>query len=167
MNVKSTALNVFTIAASASVALFLAGCDKPAAGPGTGAKGDSHTTHDGHDDHDGHDHAHEGGHSHDKDVGLGEAKAGPFTVTASSAGPVKAGEEGHFTIHVTGAEPVAVRAWIGAESGAGSIKSKGETEEHGFHVHADAPDPIPAGAKLWVEVEETGGAVHVASFELK
>jgi hypothetical protein len=48
---------------------------------------------------------------------------------------------------------VGVRFWIGTQDAKGSIKAKAE--------------PMPAGSKLLVEVEDVKGARSIASFELK
>jgi hypothetical protein len=50
------------------------------------------------------------------------------------------------------------------------VKALGENEHADepthYHAHAEIPDPMPAGAALWVEVEDTAGAMHTASFPL-
>jgi hypothetical protein len=110
---------------------------------------------------------HEGG-----PLALGEAAAGPYTIKAGrDAGPLKPGGEGHIDVDVTGAPFAAVRVWIGAADGKGSMKGKGEVEfadrPNHRHAHAEVPDPLAPDAKLYVEVEAADGAKHVASFDLK
>jgi len=153
------------VSVMAAACYFTAACEKkPAADKGkTPAKAD-------HD----HDHDHDHGHGHDdhdhaKDIALGTATAGGFEIKASIAETVKAGAEAHISVTVTGGttQVSVVRVWIGSEDAKGSVKEKADKEEHGFHGHATAPDPLPAGSKLWVEVEDDKGAKHPASFDLK
>lgn len=48
------------------------------------------------------------------------------------------------------------------------MKAKAELEHTtNWHTHAEVPNPLPAGAKLWVEIEAEGGAKYVVSFDLK
>ena len=61
----------------------------------------------------------------------------------------------------------AVRFWIGAEDAKGSVKAKAELEKDNWHTHAEIPSPMPAGSKLWVEVETDKGERTVVGFELK
>lgn len=118
------------------------------------------------DDH-GHDHDHD--HAHGDAVKLGTATIAGFTVTASMEGAVKAGEEAHVDLSITGGTgtPKGVRVWIGTEDGAGSVKSLAERGDHGYHAHAEAPNPLPEGSKLWVSIDDEQGVTHMGSFELK
>lgn len=132
------------------------------------------------------DHAHDaaGGHAptttsaegHDGPVvALGTAAAGSFAVTATRAqGAVEAGKDSPIYVVVVPAAPAktsAVRFWIGTADAKGSVKAKAEVENAAepnlWHTHAEVPDPLPADAKLWVEVEAEGGAKSTASFDLK
>ena len=56
-----------------------------------------------------------------------------------------------------GTRPVAIRVWVGDESGVGSIKTK--THSHGstYHAHATAPATIPANCAVWIEVQAANG----------
>lgn len=154
----------------AALALGLVACDKK----GDGAKatpaagGNTTGTHDDHD-HDDHDHDHEGDdHDHEGEKSLGAVVAGGYEVEALVAGEVKAGEEAHVTVKVEGGEGTvaAVRVWVGAEDAAGSIKAKGETEEHGYHAHVEVPTNLSATDRLWVELEKEDGATVAVSFAL-
>jgi len=50
-----------------------------------------------------------------------------------------------------------VRAWIGVESGQGSMKGRLTKEtERIVHGHIEVPDPIPASSKCWIEIEANG-----------
>jgi hypothetical protein len=85
---------------------------------------------------------------------------------------VKAGGEAPIDVWVTGGPKVAaVRFWIGTEDAKGSLKAKAVIENadqpNHWHTHAEIPDPLPAGSKLWVEIEAEGGAKSVISFDLK
>jgi hypothetical protein len=86
---------------------------------------------------------------------------------------ILAGGDAPIDVWVTGgtAKVVGVRFWIGTEDAKGSIKAKAEiefpAEPNHWHTHAEIPDPMPAGSKLWVEVEDDKGGRSVASFDLK
>ena len=41
------------------------------------------------------------------------------------------------------------------------------TGHNRWHTHVEIPDPIPAGTKLWVEIEAEGGTKGVCSFDPK
>jgi hypothetical protein len=150
----------------------LTGCEekKPAATP---AKADDH----------GHDHGPSGEHAAPKAghggavIALGEQTIGAFSAKATrDEGQIVAGKDAPIDVTVTptaGAtdKPVAVRFWIGTQDAKGSVKAKAEIENpqepNRWHVHAEIPSPIPAGSKLWVEIEDDKGATIVGSFDLK
>ena len=74
-------------------------------------------------------------------------------------GDVTAGKEAFFDVVFAAGKPVpsTVRAWIGAESGEGSVKAKlGKEGDRALHGHVEVPSPIPGGSKLWIEIEEGG-----------
>ena len=57
---------------------------------------------------------------------------------------------------------------IGIESGVGSAKAKASEETpDNWHTHAEVPNPIPAGAKFWAEVEPATGEKFTVSFTMK
>ena len=130
-------------------------------------------------DKDGHKHA-DGDHKHDhkKDgkeeehkgekKDLGKLKVGTYEVQVTQVGDVKAGEEAIFVIKPKGeGEPKAVRAWVGVETGQGSIKTKAEEEKEGeWHAHHKVSKPMPAKSKLWIELETAAGKPK-AAFDLK
>jgi len=64
-----------------------------------------------------------------------------------------------------GTRPVAIRVWVGDESGVGSIKTK--THSHGstYHAHATAPATIPADCAIWIEVQTPSGAKESGKIE--
>jgi len=161
-----------------ALAMALTACDKksespakPATNSGGHAAGDGHDhkTGDGHDHKDGDDHDHKDGHGHGPKTELGNQSAGGMTIAAAREGDVTPGGEATFDINVTGGagKPAAVRVWVGTQDGKGSIKGKAEAEGGGWHAHAEVPKPLPAGSKLWVEVETAKGEKHVVGFDLK
>lgn len=143
----------------------LTGCEKksepapsrPAAGTTSPAKADDHAHNDG------------DGHHHGVTIQLGEQIAGGFNVKASRDGAVTPGKDAAIDVWVTGgtSKVTAVRFWIGTQDGKGSVKAKAELEKDNWHTHAEVPNPLPQGSKLWVEVEDDKGAKSVVGFELK
>jgi hypothetical protein len=162
----------------------MSGCEekKPApnttaAKPATSAKADDH----GHDHGPGGEHAPakpaQAGHG-GKVIALGEQTIGGFMAVATrDEGKIEAGKDAPIDVTVTPAagstaKAVAVRFWIGTEDGKGSAKAKAEIEDpkgapNRWHTHAEIPNPIPAGSKLWVEIESDKGVKSVMGFELK
>jgi hypothetical protein len=101
------------------------------------------------------DHGH--GTAHD----LGSMTIGAHTFQLVQEGAVEPGNETALTLTFAKDKPLpgTVRAWIGVESGEGSKKEKvGKDSDapNGLHGHVDAPKPIPAGSKIWIEIEENG-----------
>jgi hypothetical protein len=148
-----------------AVASPLSGCEKkseptkPATSEATPTKPAG--SHDGHD--------HDNDHDHGATTQLGEQSAGGFTIKASRDAEIVAGTDAVIDAWVTGGtdKVVAVRFWIGTQDAKGSVKSKGEFEKDHWHTHAEIPSPLPAGSKLWVEVETNKGEKLVAGFDLK
>lgn len=165
------------IAAIAAIALLapLSACEKAPA-PSPGAETHSAATHN--HDHD-HDHADHAGHDHGhgEPIPLGETAAGPYRVRAArDRGELAPGGDAAIDVWIEpaadGAPRVAaVRLWIGAEDAAGSIKARAEIENPAnpaqWHTHAELPDPLPEGSRLWIEIEDDSGATTLASFDLK
>ena len=74
-------------------------------------------------------------------------------------GEIEAGKEGAVEVAFnTSKERIStVRAWIGVESGVGSMKGKMQIEgDTMMHGHIEVPDSIPAGSKLWLTFELDG-----------
>ena len=163
--------------------LTLTGCD--GSSPDSGSSGNiEHAAGDGHDhdhdgddhegeDHAGHDHGDQDDHDHgdhgdhgdhdDHDHGdeheLGSVTIDGAQFDVSISGEIEPNAEAHIDLVQTGGPtPVAVRLWIGIESGAGSLKSKADGHDNHFHGHAEVPAQIPAGAALWIEVESASGS---------
>jgi hypothetical protein len=111
----------------------------------------------GHDHGPGADHAHgtPAAGTHD----LGTVTVAEYALKVTQTSPVTAGKEADFALTLAGGtgEPKAIRLWIGVESAEGSTKVR--THKHGskMEAHVEVPNPIPAGAKLWIEVETTEG----------
>ncbi len=110
-------------------------------------------------------------------IDLGTATIGGFSAKVTrDQGDIVAGKDAPIDVTVTPAagtqtKVAAVRFWIGIEDGSGSVKAKSEIENpaepNRWHTHAEIPDPLPPGSKLWVEVEDDSGTRNVASFDLK
>ncbi len=153
----------------------LSGCEdkKPVAKTTTPAKADDH----------GHDHGPGGEHVAPKAghggavIALGEQTIGSFAAKASrDEGQIVAGKDAPIDVTITpvsGAttKAAAVRFWIGSQDAKGSVKAKAEIEDpknpNRWHVHAEIPNPLPAGSKLWVEIEDDKGGSSVGGFDLK
>ena len=104
---------------------------------------------------------------HGATTALGEKTAGVYVIKASRDGDVTPGKDVPIDVWVTGAGKVAaVRFWIGTEDAKGSLKAKAELEKDNWHTHAEVPNPLPVGSKLWVEIESDTGAKTRAGFEL-
>lgn len=77
-------------------------------------------------------------------------------------------EDGHFNIKiVSGGEVKAVRIWVGAQDPGDTMVSKTEPEFDYHHGHVEMPDPIPADAALWIEIETPAGESVIGSTPLK
>jgi len=137
----------------------------------------------GHKEGDGHDHAKpaaaapaggagkaggdHGDHGHGEGGALGTVSIGAWTVKVG--GEIKAGSEAHLDIELSGnaATPAAVRVWIGSQDGKGSMKQKADGSGKEYHAHADVPNPIPADAKLWIEIDDGKGGKSVGGIPIK
>lgn len=112
-----------------------------------------------------------------KVIALGEGVYGPYRVKATrDEGDIKPGGDAPIDVWVDPADAsapkvVAVRFWVGPADAQGSARAKAEIEDpkdpNRWHTHADVPNPLPPGSKLWVEIEDEKGARTVASFDLK
>ncbi|MGD9692938.1 MAG: hypothetical protein AB7G17_04920 [Phycisphaerales bacterium] len=109
-------------------------------------------------------------------IQLGTSTVGPFNVHATrDQGDIIAGKDVPIDLTITptagaAAKVTAVRFWIGTHDAKGSVKAKAAIENPAepdrWHTHAEVPNPIPAGAKLWVEIEHDKGETSTGSFEL-
>jgi hypothetical protein len=64
---------------------------------------------------------------------------------------------GHYNIKVSDGEVKAVRGWVGPEDASGVMVVKTEIENDYHHGHFEVPNPVPADAKLWIEIESPTG----------
>lgn len=90
---------------------------------------------------------------------LGSLTIGAHTFTVTQFGDVTPGKEGAIELGFPAGKPLPaiVRVWVGVESGEGSLKQKcGKEGDHGLHGHVDVPKTLPAGSKIWIEVDENG-----------
>ncbi|MCL4743307.1 MAG: hypothetical protein KJZ54_14015 [Phycisphaerales bacterium] len=170
----TTAFVVVFVALASSIAVLPA-CEekKPAATPAAPANADDH----GHDHGPGGEHAAPTAGHGGPVIALGEQTIGTFDVKATrDEGQIVAGKDAPIDVTVTpvaGSTPTAaaVRFWIGTEDGKGSVKAKADIENpaepNRWHTHAEIPNPLPEGSKLWVEIETDSGEVVVGSFDLK
>jgi hypothetical protein len=97
--------------------------------------------------------------AHGKEQPLGPLTVGAHTFEVVQEGDVVAGKEAFFDLHLAKDQPApaVVRGWLGVESGEGSMKARfGKEGDHGLHAHIDTPKVLPAGSKLWIEVEHDG-----------
>lgn len=128
-------------------------------------KDDAHKDHKHEKDGAHKDHGHEG-----EPVVVGKGKAGDYEIEVTQIGKVEKGE-GVLEVKVGGLAKGAatVRAWAGDAEAKGAVKAKGTyiADEDAFDIHVETADPLPAGAKWWIEVEPTGGKAVTASFDIK
>jgi hypothetical protein len=98
-------------------------------------------------------------HHHEAGPSLGTLKIGDYEIEALQQGKIDAGKECVFEIKIIkGApEPKAIRAWIGVETGRGSMKAKSHKHGDEISIHCEVPDPVPEGSKLWIELETDAG----------
>ena len=168
-------LPCLSIACASIAVAAAAGCDRAEPGASNDAKASATAAKQV----DGHGHAHGAGghdHSHDHDAPtdthagpkhpLGTAKVGGFEVAVTQVGAVRPGEGATFEIRPAGAgEITAVRAWVGVEFGQGSVKAKAPRRGDFYDADLEVPAQLPAGCKVWVEIETPAGKAATA-FEL-
>ncbi len=110
-------------------------------------------------------------------IQLGSSTIGPFDVKATrDEGQIVAGKDAPIDVTVSptsggAAKATAVRFWIGTEDARGSVKARADIENpaepNRWHTHAEIPSPMPAGSKLWVEIEDDKGQRHTGAFDLR
>jgi hypothetical protein len=117
------------------------------------------------------DHSQASSGAHGATTELGTQTIGGWTVRASRDGEIVAGKDAPIDAFLSGGtgKIAAVRFWIGAADAAGSVKARAEIEgqPNHWHTHAEVPNPIPAGSKLWVEIEIEDHTTQSGSFDLK
>ena len=90
---------------------------------------------------------------------LGSMTVGAHTFEITQFGDVAAGKEAVFELGFPQGKalPGTVRGWIGTEAGEGSRKNKFDKEgDAALHAHLEVPATLPAGSKLWIEIEDGG-----------
>lgn len=107
-------------------------------------------------------------------VDLGTVSLGTTQVhTTRDQGAVTAGGEVPIDATITGATAKisAVRFWIGTKDGKDSMRAKADIEDpkdpNRWHTHVEVPNPIPAGAQVWVEIHLESNEKLTAAFDLK
>lgn len=93
---------------------------------------------------------------HGEPHALGDVTVGAHTFRVVRHGDVEPGHDLALSLEVAGTGPLpeTVRAWIGVESGQGSMKARLAKEERSLHEHVEVPKSIPVGSRLWIEVEQ-------------
>jgi hypothetical protein len=93
----------------------------------------------------------------------------PVTIGAYTVQPMyeEELEDGHFNLRISGGEVAAVREWVGPEDASGVMVVKTEIERDYHHGHVEMPNPIPADARLWIEIEAPSGELVKGSTPLK
>jgi len=119
-----------------------------------------------HDHDDGHEHADDHGHGEHKDLGTTTVAELKFQVF--QMGKVE-GKEGVFEVALDKGSkaPEALRAWVGVSSAEGSVKMRAEGKGPVYDLHVELPNPMPAKAQFWVEVQPAGGKKQKAAFDIK
>lgn len=123
------------------------------------------------------DHMHADDHHHGPTTELGEQTVtdqagGNWTVRANREGDVTPGGDIPIDVWITPAQGnaakiTAVRFWVGIKSGRGSMKAKADLEKDNWHTHADIPNPLPEGSRLWIEFETDAAQTIQVEFDLK
>jgi len=176
---RFTRASAAALFAAAAVLFALSGCN------GSSSSDDDHDHADGTHTHadgtvhkDGDDHDDDaaggggadtggGGHAHDE-VSLGTVTIGDLEVElAQGHGGVAPGKECHLVVKLPYNDHGAtiVRAWIGTSDRLASIVGRGTyaASHDDYDIHATAPDPLPAGAQWWIEIEKPDGSTLTGS----
>lgn len=142
----------FTAATVAIVAMFLQGCSQP----GTNTADDAPTPPVPAD-------APEKG----KEAGV-KTDLSPIVLGAYTVNPYYLDDlaQGRINFNVAGGEVKAVRTWIGDEAATGALVIKAPWEDTHYCGDQEVPNPLPAGASLWVELETSGGELLKGSAPL-
>ncbi len=145
--------------ATALLAWTVAACGEDAAPAGGAGSGGGNGASAGEKDH----------HGTGVVTALGEQTVAGMNVRASRDGAGALGVEAPIDVWVNGgtAGLAAARFWIGTEDAKGSVKAKAVIEADKWHTHAEVPNPLPSGSRLWVELETAAGAKHLIGFDLK
>jgi hypothetical protein len=91
---------------------------------------------------------------------LGEVRVGEHAMHVYVTDKVVPGSPAHVDLDVPAGKPLpaTVRGWIGAEAGTDAAKATfAKTSDTRLHATIETPKTIPAGGKLWIEVESSSG----------
>ncbi|MBM3961370.1 MAG: hypothetical protein FJ306_05640 [Planctomycetes bacterium] len=105
-------------------------------------------------------------HEHGEKKPIGPQAIGAYRFDVAQLGDVKAGGEAVFELEFAkdAKVPPLARAWLGVESGQGSMKVRfGKEGDHGLHAHVPVPATLAADAKLWIEIEADGKVERAAT----
>ena len=69
-------------------------------------------------------------------------------------------------VQTSGSPAIAIRLWLGNESGVGSTKTKSHSHGTKHHAVPQAPNPLPENSALWIEVESAMGERETGSIAL-
>ena len=107
----------------------------------------------------------EHGHGDEEQHAFGPVDVGSVQVRGIIYGDVKPGTTVPVDVIVDADASPAIRLWVGIESAAGSMRIRARQLEGRQHGDVPVPDPLPADARLWVEVD-TAGQRTAHSFDL-
>lgn len=85
---------------------------------------------------------------------LAPVNVGDYRVESLHVGDLA---NGHFNLYITGGEVDAVRAWVGDEQATDAYVGKANWEDDHYCAHLEMPQPVPAEARLWFEIESRDG----------
>lgn len=116
--------------------------------------------------HDGHNHGAE--HAHGEHQDLGTTTVAGITFQASQLGKLTEAE-GIFEVTLAKGSPApkAVRLWVGNENAEGSVKTKADGAGPEYEMHVELPKPLPATARVWIEIQLEDGKKSKAGFALR
>ena len=69
-------------------------------------------------------------------------------------------------VQTSGSPAIAIRLWVGNETGVGSAKTKSHSHGPSHHAVPQAPNPLPANSALWIEIESAMGERESGSIAL-
>ena len=69
-------------------------------------------------------------------------------------------------VQTSGSSVIAIRLWVGNETGVGSAKTKSHSHGASHHAVPQAPNPLPANSALWIEIESAMGERESGSIAL-
>lgn len=69
-------------------------------------------------------------------------------------------------VQTSGSPAIAIRLWVGNETGVGSAKTKSHSHGASHHAVPLAPNPLPANSALWIEIESAMGERESGSIAL-